>query len=180
MGVSWWVSGWLGASDGAWTGWSHQHQHQPPTANISVWSDARQRKTLARWVRESPSEKKQYRGVNNKYVCTKKIITTPKRKKQSTTHINNYTKCKHFFPAFKTTCCIYYCCTDSRAQNTFPSWKRWVELKNLRAGHRRTGSTRSERRKIKHALGRYGRDCCRGVCMARFTSCTLWNTTLAT
>ena len=35
----------------------------------------------------------------------------------------------------------------------FPSWKRWVELKLLRAGHRRKGSTRSEIRKRKHALG---------------------------
>ena len=50
MGVSWSVSGLLGASDGAWAGWSHQHQHHPPPTDISVWIDARQRKTLARWV----------------------------------------------------------------------------------------------------------------------------------
>ena len=36
--VSWWVSRLLGASDGAWAGWSHQHQHHPPPTNISVWS----------------------------------------------------------------------------------------------------------------------------------------------
>ena len=44
-----------------------------------------------------------------------------------------------------------------------PSWKQWVELKRLRAGHRRKGSTRSEGRKRKHALGWYGRDCRRGM-----------------
>ena len=47
--------------------------------------------------------------------------------------------------------------------NIFPSWKRWVELQLLRAGHRRKGSTRSERRRRKHALGWYGRDCCIGI-----------------
>ena len=45
----------------------------------------------------------------------------------------------------------------------FPGWKRWVELKRLRAGNRRKGSTRSERRKIKHALDWWGRDCRRGI-----------------
>ena len=47
--------------------------------------------------------------------------------------------------------------------NIVPSWKRWVELKLVRAGHRRQGSTRSERRKRKHTLGGYGRDCRRSI-----------------
>ena len=41
--------------------------------------------------------------------------------------------------------------------------KRWVELKLLRAGHRKKGSTPSERRSRKHALGRLGRDGRRGM-----------------
>ena len=49
------------------------------------------------------------------------------------------------------------------ALNMFPSWKRWFELKLLRAGHRTKGSTPSERRKGKHALVWYGRDCRRGI-----------------
>ena len=47
--------------------------------------------------------------------------------------------------------------------NIFPCWKRWVELKLLRAGHRRKESTQSKWRKRKHALGCYGRDCRRGI-----------------
>ena len=35
------------------------------------------------------------------------------------------------------------------ALNMFPSWTRWVELKHLRAGHRRKGSTRIKRRNKK-------------------------------
>ena len=59
------------------------------------------------------------------------------------------------------------------ALNIFPSW---VELKRWRTCHRKKGSTRSERRKIKHALGWYGRDCRRGIhYLARFASCTQLN-----
>ena len=56
----------------------------------------------------------------------------------------------------------YTTAVQIRAQH-FSRWKRWVDLKLLRAGHRRKGSTRSERPKRKHALCWYGRDCRRGT-----------------
>ena len=118
MGVSWGIDGLLGASDGAWAGWPHRHQNHPPTTNFSVWNDARQCKTLARWVCGSPSKKK-YPGVNNKYLCAKKL-TNPKWKKQSNNNAHQqlhevHTKFQKFkFTAFKTTCCIFYC-TASRS-----------------------------------------------------------------
>ena len=49
------------------------------------------------------------------------------------------------------------------ALNILPSWKRRVELKLLRADHRRKGLTRRERRKRKQALGWYDRDCRRSI-----------------
>ena len=60
------------------------------------------------------------------------------------------------------TCCVYYCLYRFTLK-ILPSSKRWAELKIWRAGHRRKGSTRNERRKRKHALGWYGRDCRRGI-----------------
>ena len=85
----------LGASGGAWAGWSRQHQHHPPTTNISVGSYARQRKTRVRWVCGSPRKKTQYPGVNNKYIGAKQIKATPNEKKSML--INNYTKYKQKF-----------------------------------------------------------------------------------
>ena len=69
--------------------------------------------------------------------------------------------CPHI-PVFTSTCCIYYCSTDSRSI-LFPverggsSWNVW----ELAIGEK--WSIRSERRKRKHALGWYGRDCHTGI-----------------
>ena len=43
------------------------------------------------------------------------------------------------------------------ALNSFPSWKRWVELKLLRPGHRRKGVNSKWRTKRRYALGWQGR-----------------------
>ena len=95
MGVSWWVSGLLGASDGAWAGWLHQ-QHQPPTTSISVWSDARQHKNLSRWVCGLSSEKKSScPGVNHMYY-TNVHKNKPQMKKKKHSQLHRV----HFFPQF--------------------------------------------------------------------------------
>ena len=79
-------------------------------------------------------------------------------------HISNYSKCIHFFQLLRRRVGTYILLLLYRfALNIFPSWKRWVELKLLRAGHRRKESTQSKWRKRKHALGCYGRDCRRGI-----------------
>ena len=110
---------------------------------------------------------KQYPGVNNKYVCARQLINNPKENNKnqqgtSTTTPSANISCSFYDDVLYILLRIYYC-TDSRS-NIFPSWKRWVKLKLLRAGHRRKGSTRSERWKRNMPLGWYGHDCRRGIC----------------
>ena len=90
------------------------NQHHPPP-NISVWSDARQRKTVAKWVGGYRSVGVDYQGKtktprsNNKHVCAKKQNNNNPKRKKSTIHtyqqlhqvetkfINHNTKCKGMF-----------------------------------------------------------------------------------
>ena len=181
MGVSWWVSGFLGASDGAWAGWFHQHQHHPLTANISVWSDARVRKTLVRWACESPrkkkksTEKKQYCIRNTRYV-PKKIINNSKwKKKQQCTSTTTPSANKN--PVITTTCCIFYCCKHSRStffRNSGSSWNFW----ELAIGERRQLKVEDEKENLPFV------DVVAIVAEAYGTVCQLywrlWNATLAT
>ena len=61
--------------------WTSSNQHHPPPTNISVWSVARQRKTLARWVGEyrSVGVGHQVKKKNNTHESIKRMC---KKKKQ--------------------------------------------------------------------------------------------------
>ena len=115
MGVSWWVSGLLGASDGWLVAPTNTNtSHRPPTFQCeSMRISAIPLLKVGVWVMKY---KNQYPRRNNKYVCAKKSPTIPNEKKQqrctSTTKID---QARTKFPVFTTTCCIpiYYCCTDS-------------------------------------------------------------------
>ena len=149
---------WFAGCVGWCVGWLVPPTPTPPTTHqLSVWSDARQRKTLTRWVCGSPRETKQFPGVNNNYiyVCAKTLINNPKWKHQQLHQAQ--TKISSFYED------VYILLLYRFALNSFSSWKRWVELKLLRAGHRRKGSNRSGRRKRKHALGWYSRHCRRDI-----------------
>ena len=105
----------------------------------------------------SPSEKKQYPGVSSTYV-QKKNQQPQTKNNQHTSTTPRANKISSFYDDV-----LYILLLYRFALQYFPSWKWWTELKVLRAGHRRKGLTRSERRNRKHALGWHGRDCRRGI-----------------
>ena len=75
--------------------------------------------------------------------------------------------CPHF-PSLRY---VYILCLISLTMSSYVSFRNDRFMTSyggsswnfLRAGHRRKGSIRSERRKIMHALGWYGRDCRRCI-----------------
>ena len=178
MGVSWWVSGLLGASDGWLVAPTNTNtSNRPPTFQCeSMRISAIPLLKVGVWVMKY---KNQYPRRNNKYVCAKKSPTIPNEKKQqrcTSTTIPSANKICSFYDDV-----LYILLLYGFALNIFPSWKRWVELKLSRAGHRRKRSARSERRKRKHALCWCGRDCRRGIWRGLPAVLkTLGNTTLAT
>ena len=64
--------------------WTLSNQHHPPPTNVSVWSGARQRKILAKWVGGYRSagvghQAKKYNPGVNKYVQKKATILNLKK-----------------------------------------------------------------------------------------------------
>ena len=154
-------------SDGGWAGWSHQ-QHHPPTTNIQceamrVSAEPLQGGCVTKWEKTIP-------GVNNKYVRTCKKKSTPNEKNTqqctstTTPSENNFSS---FYDAVLYILLLY--AVQIRAQY-FSQLKTVGRAETF--GHRRKGSTQSERRQRKHALGWHGRDCRRGTYMAWFASRT--------
>ena len=104
---------------------------------VGVW--------VAKWKNTSEKMTSTYvQKINEQPQMKKKINNTHQQLHQERTKFSVFTTMWYKWY-------IFYCCADSRSkfftvENGGSSWNFW-------AGHRRKGSTRIERRKIKHTLG---------------------------
>ena len=140
MGVSWWVSGLLGASDGAWAGWSQQHQHHPLPTNTYVWSDACQRKPLQggcvghQVKNKTPRSKCQVWYVPGMCKNTHSLHQQPHQ--VQTKIINHSTKCKRRIKmeggGIVSINVFLRCCGRGRKNVTsVPRWWGWLVVPGL-------------------------------------------------
>ena len=81
MGVSWWVSGLLGASDGTRAGWSHQS----PTFQCEAMRVSANPCKVGVWVTKVKKNR------SKQQVCAKKKSTTPNKWKNSWQHVSTTT-----------------------------------------------------------------------------------------